>query len=79
MTICFQYGDPVIDVLHYIVEVRQPGHDFPRLLHLASSKEMRRDATAEETIAIVHEDDLQLIQEVVSPNQMLEYLSEADQ
>jgi hypothetical protein len=32
MTICFQFGDPLIDVLDYIVEVCQPGHDLPRLL-----------------------------------------------
>jgi hypothetical protein len=40
MTIYFQYCDPLIDVLNYIVQVRQPGHDFPRLLYLPGSKEM---------------------------------------
>jgi hypothetical protein len=37
MPIYFQYRDPLIDVLDNAVEVCQPGHDFPRLLHLASS------------------------------------------
>jgi hypothetical protein len=40
MKICFQYRDPLIGVLDYIVEVRQLGHDFPPLLYLASSKEV---------------------------------------
>ena len=29
----FQYRDPLNEVLDYIVEVRLPGHDCPRLMH----------------------------------------------
>lgn len=67
----FQYRDPLIEVLDYIVEVRLPGHDFSRLVYSNDlQKKCSLDETvAEDTIAIVHDDDLQFIEDVVSPCQ----------
>jgi hypothetical protein len=57
MTIYFQYRDPLIDVLDYVVELRQLLSTFTVL------SELKRQV-AEETIAIA-ENDLLLIQKVV--------------
>ena len=67
----FQYRDPLSEVLDYIVEVRPSGHE-PFLFDVFSGpqKKCRLDDTvAEETIAIAHDDDLQLIGDVVRPSQ----------
>jgi len=44
-----------------------------------AQKKRGQDTNAEETTVIVRENDLQLIQEMVSPNRMLEYISEVNQ
>ena len=36
----FQYRDPLIEVLDYILEVRLPGHDYSRLVYSTIHKEM---------------------------------------
>jgi hypothetical protein len=67
----FQYRDPLSEVLDYIIEVRPPGHElFPFDVFSGPQKKCCLDDTvAEETIAIAHDDDLQLIGDVVRPSQ----------
>ena len=59
----FQYRDPLLGVLDYIAEVRRSGHDCSHLMNLAGPKKK----CPADTIAIAHDDDLQLIENVVSP------------
>jgi hypothetical protein len=68
----FQYRDPLSEVLDYIVEVRPPRHElFPFDVSSGPKKKCCLDDTiADETIAIAHDDDLQLIiDDVVRPSQ----------
>ena len=55
-----QYRDPLIGVLDYIVEVSQPEHAAYNVLS-GPQKKCIEDAVDEDTIAIVHDDDLRLI------------------
>ena len=66
LTTWFQYRDPLIGVLDYIAEVRPPEHGRSRLMYSAGQKKCIEDAIAEDIIAIAHDDDLQLIEDVVS-------------
>ena len=73
----FQYRDPLSEVLDYIVEVRPPEHElFPFDVFNGPKKKCYLDDTiADDTIAIAHDDDLQLIiDDVVRPSRMLELI-----
>ena len=69
LTHWYQYRDPLIGILDYIVEVRPPEYDRSLFLYSVGQKKCLEDATAEDIIAIAHDDDLQLIKDVVSPSQ----------
>ena len=65
-----QYRDPLIGVLDYIVEVRPPEYDRSRIMYSAShKKKCIEDGVDEDTIAVAHDDELQLIEDVVSLSQ----------
>jgi hypothetical protein len=65
-----QYRDPLIGVLDYIVEVRPPEHDRSRIMYSAGpKKKCIEDGVDEDTIAVAHDDELQLIEDVVSSSQ----------
>jgi hypothetical protein len=70
----FQYCDPVIGILDYIVEVRPPGHDsfVFDVLSGPQKKKCLEDTVAEDTIAIAHDDDLRLVKDAVGPSQNAE-------
>jgi hypothetical protein len=70
MTTWFQYRDPLIGVLDYIAKVRRPDSAWTSLFAFnVPQKKCVEDAVSEDTIAIVHDDDLQLIEDAVSPSQ----------
>ena len=70
MTSRFQYRDPLIGVLDYLAEVSPYLFSVTSVLISTFQKKCGGDCPAE-TVAIAHDDDLQLIEEVVrlSPNQ----------
>ena len=62
MTTWFQYRDPLLGILDYIAEVRLLGHDCSRSMYSTGPQKKCPD----DAIAIAHDDDLQLIEDVVS-------------
>ncbi len=64
----FQYRDPVIGVLDYIVDVRSFRHVYFDYTHI-SQKKCLEDTVAEDTVAIAHDDDLHRIKDAVRPSQ----------
>ena len=64
----FQYRDPLVGVLDYIAEVRPPGL-FALIVLSEPQKKCLTDNVKEDTLAIAHHDDLQLIEDVVCPSQ----------
>jgi hypothetical protein len=69
LTPWYQYRDPLVGILDYIVEVRPPEYDRLLSSYLVGQKKCIEDVKTEDTIAIVHDDDLQLIEDMVSPSQ----------
>ena len=65
----YQYRDPLVGILDYIVEVRPSESDRSLSLYLVDQKKCIEDGTPEDTIAIVHDNDLELIEDVVSSSQ----------
>jgi hypothetical protein len=64
----FQYRDPLIGVLDYIVEVRARGQCLFALIVISGpQKKSHEDTISEDTIAVAHDDDLKLIKDVVRP------------
>ena len=67
MTARFQYRDPLIGILDYIAQVRL------RVCPLTSSLLSGFQKKCSETvIAIAHDDDLQIVENMVRPRQMFE-------
>ena len=76
----FQYRDPLLGVLYYIAEVRRTDMTvrcYCKVLN-GSRKICLEEAIAEDTIAVAHDDDLLLIEDVVSPSKTLEFVLEVD-
>ena len=70
LTPWYQYRDPLVGILDYIIQVSPPEYDRSFQYHSAYQKKCNDDISgAGDIIAIAHDDDLRLIEGVVCPSQ----------